>query len=135
MDGYLEELSKRGKGLKGISKISIQTGATHGGVPLPDGTVAKVKIDFDTLKKLSEAARSDYGLSDAVQHGASTLPDEVFDKFLQVGTSEVHLATGFQNIIYGSKDFPAELREKIYKYVGTELSGEKGERYGRTVHL
>jgi len=128
MDGYLEELSKKGKGLKGISKISIQTGATHGGVPLPDGTVAKVKIDFDTLKKLSEAARSDYGLSGAVQHGASTLPDEVFDKFLQVGTSEVHLATGFQNIIYDSKDFPAELREKIYKYVGTELSGEKKEK-------
>ncbi len=125
MDGYLEELRKKEEGLKGISKISVQTGATHGGVPLPDGTIAKVKIDFDTLKKLSGASRSEYGLSGAVQHGASTLPDEAFDKFLQAGTSEVHLATGFQNIIYDSHDFPAELKEKIYAYIKSELSGER----------
>ena len=49
MDGYLEELKKRGEAFKGISKISVQTGTTHGGVPLADGTVAKVKIDFDVL--------------------------------------------------------------------------------------
>lgn len=128
MDGYLEELSKRGEELKGISKISVQTGATHGGVPLPDGTIAKVKIDFDTLEKLSDAARSIYGLSGAVQHGASTLPDEAFDKFLQAGTSEVHLATGFQNIIYDSSSFPAELREKIYNYIKTNLIGERKEK-------
>ena len=128
MDGYLEELRKKGEGLKGISKISVQTGATHGGVPLPDGTIAKVKIDFDTLKKLSEASISEYGLSGAVQHGASTLPDEAFDKFLQAGASEVHLATGFQNIIYDSNDFPAELKEKIYTYIKSELSGERKEK-------
>lgn len=128
MDGYLEELSKRGEGLKGISKISVQTGATHGGVPLPDGTIAKVKIDFDTLEKLSDAARSSYGLSGAVQHGASTLPDEAFDKFLQAGASEVHLATGFQNIIYDSQNFPAELKEKIYNYIKTDLIGERKEK-------
>lgn len=127
MDGYLEELNKKREGSKGISKISVQTGATHGGVPLPDGTIAKVKIDFDTLKKLSNAARSEYGLSGAVQHGASTLPDEVFDKFPETGTAEIHLATGFQNIIYDSKDFPAELRERIYNYISTELSGERKE--------
>ncbi|MFA5286373.1 MAG: class II fructose-bisphosphate aldolase, partial [Smithellaceae bacterium] len=57
MDGYLEELKKRGENFKGISKISIQTGTTHGGVPLADGTVAKVKIDFDVLEKLSEMSR------------------------------------------------------------------------------
>jgi len=128
MDGYLEALSKRGEGLKGISKISVQTGATHGGVPLPDGTVAKVKIDFDTLEKLSDAARSIYGLSGAVQHGASTLPDEAFDKFLQAGASEVHLATGFQNIIYDSDSFPAELKGKIYNYIKTDLIGERKEK-------
>ena len=54
MEGYLEELKKRGDAFKGISKISVQTGTTHGGVPLADGTVAKVKIDFDVLEKLSE---------------------------------------------------------------------------------
>ena len=42
MEGYLEELKKGGESLKGISKISVQTGTTHGGVPLADGSVAKV---------------------------------------------------------------------------------------------
>jgi len=32
--------------MKGISKISVQTGTTHGGVPLPDGTIAKIKLDL-----------------------------------------------------------------------------------------
>ena len=32
-------------------------------------------LDFDTLAKLSRAARDSFGLGGAVQHGASTLPD------------------------------------------------------------
>jgi fructose/tagatose bisphosphate aldolase len=125
MGGYLEELTKNGLELKGISKISIQTGTTHGGVPLPDGTIAKVKIDFDTLERISEAARTGYGLAGAVQHGASTLPDEAFDRFPAVGTAEVHLATGFQNMIYESSSFPKDIRDKIYDYLRKELQGER----------
>ena len=128
MEGYLEELKKHVASLTGISKISIQTGTTHGGVPLADGSVAKVKIDFDVLEKLSELARSQYGLAGAVQHGASTLPDEAFDKFPAAGTAEVHLATGFQNIIYDSENFPKDLREKIYKYLKTNLKDEWKEK-------
>ena len=128
MDGYLEELKKRGDGFKGISKISVQTGTTHGGVPLADGTVANVKIDFDVLEKLSETARSKYGLSGAVQHGASTLPDEAFDRFPATGTAEVHLATGFQNMIYDSKSFPAELRVKIYDHLKANMKDEWKEK-------
>jgi len=125
MDGYREELEKNGEDLKGISKISVQTGTTHGGVPLPDGTIAKVKIDFDTLEKLSETARVEYGLSGAVQHGASTLPDEAFDQFPARGTAEVHLATGFQNIIYESRAFPSDLKEKIYGILREKHADEK----------
>ncbi len=128
MDGYLEELKKQGESFKGISKISVQTGTTHGGVPLADGTVAKVKIDFDVLAKLSETSRTQYGLSGAVQHGASTLPNEAFDRFPATGTAEIHLATGFQNIIYDSKGFPAELRAKIYDYLRAEMSNERKEK-------
>lgn len=69
---------KLGKGLSGISKISVQTGTTHGGVVLPNGSIAKIKLDFETLKTLSELARGEYGLAGAVQHGASTLPPEAF---------------------------------------------------------
>lgn len=128
MEGYMEELKKRGESFKGISKISVQTGTTHGGVPLADGSVAKVKIDFAVLEKLSELARSQYGLAGAVQHGASTLPDEAFDKFPAMGTAEIHLATGFQNIIYDSSNFPKDLREKIYEYIKTQLKDEWKEK-------
>jgi len=128
MDGYQESLKKYGPNLKGISKISVQTGTTHGGVPLADGSVAQVKLDFDTLEKLSEVARSRYGLSGAVQHGASTLPNEAFDKFPAIGTAEIHLATGFQNIIYDSANFPADLRGRIYDYLQREMQGEKKEK-------
>lgn len=128
MDGYLEELKKRGETLKGISKISVQTGTTHGGVPLADGTVARVKIDFEVLEKLSALARSKYGLAGAVQHGASTLPDEAFDRFPAMGTAEIHLATGFQNIIYDSAQFPKNLKEKIYDHLKTEFKSEWKEK-------
>jgi fructose/tagatose bisphosphate aldolase len=128
MDGYLEELRKRGQDLKGISKISVQTGTTHGGVPLADGTVANVKIDFDVLQRLSETARAQYGLSGAVQHGASTLPDEAFDRFPATGTAEIHLATGFQNMIYDSKAFPASLRARIYDHLKAEMKSEWKEK-------
>ena len=128
MDGYLEELKKRGPNHKGISKISVQTGTTHGGVPLADGTVAKVKIDFDVLARLSEMARQRYGLAGAVQHGASTLPDEAFDRFPATETAEIHLATGFQNMIYDSNGFPAPLRASIYDHLKAELRGEWKEK-------
>lgn len=124
MDGYLHRLPK---GSKGISKISVQTGTTHGGVALPDGSIAKVKIDFDTLKKLSQIARAEYGLGGAVQHGASTLPDEAFDMFPRVETIEVHLATGFQNIVYDSPQFPEDLLQRVYLYLNEHNSNERKE--------
>jgi len=127
MEGYRETLHKSGAALKGISKISVQTGTTHGGIPMADGSVAKVKLDFDTLEKLSAAARKEYGMAGAVQHGASTLPNEAFDRFPATGTAEVHLATGFQNIIYDSANFPSALREQIYAYLKQEAASERKE--------
>jgi fructose/tagatose bisphosphate aldolase len=122
MEGYNERLRK---GRTGISKISVQTGTSHGGVVLPDGTIAKVKLDFDTLKTLSRMAREEYGLAGAVQHGASTLPAEAFGKFPEVGTAEVHLATEFQNMVYESKHFPAELKARIYDWLRTTQGAER----------
>jgi fructose/tagatose bisphosphate aldolase len=112
------------KGLTGISKISVQTGTTHGGVVLPDGSVAQIKLDFDTLLTLSVVARKEYGLAGAVQHGASTLPPEAFNRFPQCETAEVHLATEFQNMIYESKHFPADLRKKIYEWLKVNAANE-----------
>ncbi len=111
--------------VKEISKISVQTGTTHGGVALADGTIAKVQLDFDTLEKLSKMAREEYGLGGAVQHGASTLPDEMFDIFPKRGTLEVHLATGFQNMTFDSQNFPKPLLEKIYTGLRQKYSSDK----------
>ena len=131
MSGYLSRL---GPNLKGISKISVQTGTSHGGVVLPDGSIASVQLDFQTLEGLSGLAREEYGMAGAVQHGASTLPDESFDMFPKVGAAEVHLATGFQNIILDSPYFPRELSDKIYghlseKYAGERKAGETEEQF------
>ncbi len=122
MGGYLKQLPQ---GIKGISKISVQTGTRHGGVVLPDGSIAKVSIDFNTLEKLSKISRAEYGLGGAVQHGASTLPDEAFDMFPKVETIEVHLATGFQNIVYDSPHFPKDLLAQIYRYLDEKCANER----------
>ena len=89
MQGYVKSLNSRKHGATTISKISVQTGSSHGGVPLPDGTVAQVKIDFKVLEEISKISRTEYGMAGAVQHGASTLPEELFDKFPGIGTAEI----------------------------------------------
>jgi fructose/tagatose bisphosphate aldolase len=121
-DGYLSQL---GRNFKGISKISVQTGTSHGGVVLPDGSIAQVSIDFNVLQELSRVAREEYGMGGAVQHGASTLPDDAFDMFPQVDTVEVHLATGFQNLVYDSPHFPKDLLGEINEQLAARYSQER----------
>lgn len=124
MKGFAKRLRK---GKTAISKISIQTGTAHGGVVMPDGSVAEVKLDFDTLSMLSKIAREEFGLAGAVQHGASTLPAEAFGKFPEAETAEVHLATEFQNIIYESKEFPSDLRNEMYNWLRENHPSERKE--------
>jgi len=113
LDGLRSELGRVAPGAIGISKVSVQTGTSHGGVVLPDGSVAKVAVDFDVHRRLGQVARREYGLAGTVQHGASTLPDEMFHTFREVETAEIHLATGFQNALYEHPAFPSELHAKI----------------------
>jgi len=131
MEGYLEELDRReaatGKTLTGISKISVQTGTSHGGSVLPDGSIDDVSVDFETLAKLSVVAKQHYGLGGAVQHGASTLPEEAFGKFAAADAVEVHLATAFQNAIYDSPHFPKELLDRMYSYLDANHRDERKE--------
>ncbi len=107
----------------GLSKVSVQTGTSHGGVVMPDGSIASVSVDFEVLRELSEVARRRFGMAGAVQHGASTLPVELFDRFPQVGTAEIHLATGYQNLLLDSEAFPRALRDDIYAYLRREFGG------------
>ena len=115
LDGLREELGGRLPGANGveISKVSVQTGTSHGGVVMADGTVGMVAVDFDVHARLGKVGREEYGVAGTVQHGASTLPDELFHKFPEVETVEIHLATGFQNLLYEHPEFPRELHEQI----------------------
>ncbi len=113
--------------MTGISKISVQPGTSHGGVVLPDGTLANVDVDFGVLTEISKACRSEYQISGAVQHGASTLPDKYFSQFPKAGAAEVHLATGFQNIIFDHPKFPKDLLGQMHNWLDKEKADEREE--------
>ena len=121
LDGYLGLCGS----IEPISKVSIQTGTSHGGVPMPDGTVAEVSIDFDTLRRLSTVVRDEYGMAGCVQHGASTLPEEAFHHFPANGAAEIHLATGFQNILYDEGGLPDDLRAEMMEWCRVNAADER----------
>ena len=110
-------------GMAGLSKISVQSGTSHGGVVLADGTIADVKLDLDTLETLSRVARDEYGAAGAVQHGASTLPDTAFHNFPKREVAEIHLATNFQNMLFDH--MPADLRTSIYEWLSVNAKDER----------
>ncbi|MBN2256528.1 MAG: class II fructose-bisphosphate aldolase [Anaerolineaceae bacterium] len=123
LDGFNDELNNQITGITGLSKVSIQTGTSHGGVVLPNGSMAQLNVDFDTMKKLGKLARNDYGLGGVVQHGASTLPEEAFGKFVEAEACEVHLATNFMNIFFDMA--PKKLKDKMYAYIKKTFEAEK----------
>jgi fructose/tagatose bisphosphate aldolase len=129
MEGYLDELARReqaaGTSITGISKISVQTGTSHGGVVLPDGSIQDVSVDFGTLAELSAASKERYGIGGAVQHGASTLPESAFGQFAAANAIEVHLATAFQSAIYDHPLFPADLLARMYAYLDAHHADER----------
>jgi hypothetical protein len=124
MKGYNRSLAALGD-YEGISKISVQTGTSHGGVVLPDGSIADVQLDLEALAALSKVARESYGLAGAVQHGASTLPSNAFGNFPRIETAEIHLATNFQNIVFDHPRLPTELRERLRRWVDENAAGER----------
>lgn len=135
LDAFMTGLNNKLKEMNiknSITKISIQTGTAHGGFVLPDGTLAEVNIDFDTIKNLSKISKEKYNLAGVVQHGASTLPKDLFHKFPENNCIEIHLATEFQNIILDHQAFPAHLKEKInmwiknnYKETASKITDEQ----------
>ena len=125
LDSLKVDLEKVAPGAVGLSKISVLTGTSHGGVVLPDGSIKKVAVDFDLLQHLGKVARESYGLGGAVQHGASTLPETAFCKFPEYETLEIHLATNFQNILYDQ--MPGALRDEIYTYLDENHAHERKE--------
>lgn len=126
--GLIREINRlqaeTGLTLEGIRKIAVQTGTSHGGVTLSDGSVAEVKIDFNVLAMAREVGKQ-FGWAGPVQHGASTLPDEAFTEFVKNGAAEVHLATGFQDILYDRGIAKvAELQARIERYMAANMLKE-----------
>lgn len=123
MDAYNDNLKDLAPGKPGLSKISVLTGTSHGGTVLPDGSIAKVTIAFDVLRDLSRVARNDYGMGGTVQHGASTVPEENFNKFVQNEAIEVHLATNFATMFFDN--VPAEFRKEMYAWLDVNAAGDR----------
>jgi len=122
---YMDGLRKLLGNMIGISKISVQTGTSHGGVPLADGSIAQVKIDFEVLRSTTAICRKEYGIAGSVQHGASTLPETVFNKFPESDAVEIHLATGFQNMILDAPSFPEDLKRGIREFCFANAADER----------
>lgn len=122
---FMNGFKQTTKTQEGISKVSVQTGTSHGGIPLADGTIAKVNLDFSVLQTVGEAGRTEYKMGGAVQHGASTLPEELFNKFPEVKTLEIHLATGFQNTVY--YNLPLVIKNKMYEWIKINCVKERKE--------
>jgi fructose/tagatose bisphosphate aldolase len=123
MDGFNTILNEKLPDVIGLSKISIQTGTSHGGVVLSDGSIADVSVDFNTMLNLSQVARREFGMGGAVQHGASTLPEEAFGKFVEAEAIEVHLATNFQNMAFDR--LSENLKMDIYTYLNEEYASNR----------
>ena len=123
MDAYNANLQKIAPGKPGLSKISVLTGTSHGGTVLPDGSIAEVHIAFDVLRDLSRVARKDYGMGGTVQHGASTVPEENFNKFVQNEAIEVHLATNFATMFF--ENIPADFKKEMYAWLDVNAAVDR----------
>lgn len=125
LHGFMNGFRERYTGDHGLAKVAVQTGTSHGGIPNPDGSIRAVEVDWSALQVLARVSRETYGLAGAVQHGASTLNPDVFGNFPDNGCVEIHLSTGFQNIIMNHPAWPAELMQAMIEYVSQHHAAER----------
>lgn len=122
---FMELVKNQQKTQIGLSKVSVQTGTSHGGIVLPDGTIKQAVVDFSVIESIGKVSKESFSMGGVVQHGASTLSTTLFHRFPEVGTLEIHLATGFQNIIF--QHMPEELRKEIYVWLDVNCAAERKE--------
>lgn len=101
----------------GLSKVSIQSGTSHGGNVMSDGKVHPAEVDFVLLENAGDFVRSKFSIGGVVQHGASTQPHDFFSQLPQHKVLEVHLATGLQNAVFDAQSFPQELKKEMYAWI------------------
>ena len=66
-------------------------------------------------------------MAGAVQHGASTLRGDQLAKMPVNGAIEVHLALGFNNLIFDHPSLPQSIKDEIRDYVFANHAHERGE--------
>ena len=120
---FMDNLQKHMHHRPGLCKLAVRVGTSPGGVVMPDGTIATMDVDFERLAELSTAARREYNMGGAAQHGASTLPQEYFHKFVEAGAIELHLATAFQNQLF--ERLPAHLVTEINAWLFKNAAGKR----------
>lgn len=123
----------------GLSKISINVGSAHGGVLGPDGEpLDTVPLDFIAHHNLFMKGEDPFAPGKhvvSVQHGASTLPKQYFPLFPAMHVGEIHLATGFQNVIWNvlqEHDRPLyeKMRIMVFDKFAEKIAGHKTEAIG-----
>ena len=124
-------------GTTGISKISVQTGTSHGGVPLPDGSIAQAKIDFERPARddATSAARST-----ASPAACSTAPRRCRSRSSTSSPKPRRWRSisprGFQNMILDAPSFPQEMKDGIREFCFANcLDERKAGRDRRAVRL
>lgn len=117
-----------------LDKISAQTGTTHSGIVLPDGSTGKMQVDFNLISNLSAQAR-EFGWSGLVQHGASTLRIADLAQLPDAGVIEVHLATQIQNILFDHPAFPQDLRNQMIAELTATTHGAEGDKLNDAAQL
>ena len=122
---FMDEYAARIGDAKGLSKVSVQTGTSHGGTVSKEGTLVLPEVDFSVLHDITRVAREKYGIGGTVQHGTSTLPDELMSKFLENDAMEAHFSTGFQNAIFDA--MPKALCEEMHAWTKENLENERAE--------
>ena len=127
MSVYPKAIAKTGNKVAGVSKISVNSGTYHGGKVQPDGTLAPVDVDYSVLSTITSICQKEYRMAGAVQHGASTLRGDQLAKMPQNGAIEVHLALGFNNLIFDHPSLPQSVKDEIRDYVFVHHAHERGE--------
>lgn len=134
-----EHVKKSGKKVKGFSKVAINVGSAHGGVLGPDGKpLDSVPLNFQAHHDVYMLGNDPLNPGEhvlTVQHGASTLPHKYFSLFPAMHVAEVHLATGFQNIVWEAiekADPPLykKMRDITFEKFGDKIKEHKTEAIG-----
>jgi len=140
LDMVREHMQELGSGdAKGLSKVSINVGSAHGGVLGPDGQpLDVVPLDFTAHHDLYMLGKDPMSSGEhvvTVQHGASTLPKKYFPLFPAMHVGEIHLATGFQNVVWSVLEKEdttlfEKMKNLAHEHFAEKIAGHKTEAIG-----